>query len=518
MLQIRTVFMVAVTVFAGSWVAVHAQEGDLFDRAPWNASVGIGQINFEGDEEVEDGELISLKLGYNLDARWAVEGNLDIMPSLDGRSGENPNRNRLGGNQGTDPAVEDTWAARLAVELLVHLRTMDNLRFDPYLAAGVGLIHFDEEVDRGNDELLLTLGGGLMYHFDNAWALRGDIHTVVAGGDTEANAIYSVGLNYRWGTGIPAVVTLEGTGPKDTDGDGLTDEDEVTKYKTDPNNPDTDGDGLSDGQEVLVYGTDPLDPDTDDDGLKDGEEVLTYKTDPLNSDTDGDGLKDGEEVLTYKTDPLKPDTDGDGLKDGEEALTYKTDPLNPDTDGDGLKDGEEVVTYKTDPLNPDTDGDRLKDGEEVLTHRSDPLDRDTDDGGVEDGHEVIDDSTNPLDPQDDLIRYELRIEFDYDKWTIRDADFEELAQIIKTMQRDPGATLKIEGHTDKRKTSKLKYNQTLSENRAKAVKKYLVEEGDLDAGRLTAIGFNYSRPLVPNDTEENMQHNRRVEVYIRKSQ
>jgi outer membrane protein OmpA-like peptidoglycan-associated protein len=517
MLPIHKIFRAACAVIVGATLSSQAQEGDLFERAPWNASVGIGQINFEGDEEVEDGELIALRLGYNLDARWAIEGNIDIMPSLDGRSGENPNRTRLGGNVGTEPSVKDTWAARFAIELLLHLRTLENLRFDPYLAAGVGLIHFDEETDGGNDELMLTVGGGLMYHFDNAWALRGDIHTVVAGGDTEANAIYSIGVNYRWGTGIPALVTLAGTGPKDTDGDGLTDADEINKYGTDPNNPDTDGDGLSDGEEVQVYGTDPLNPDTDGDGLKDGEEVLKYKTDPLNPDTDGDGLKDGEEVLTYKTNPLNPDTDGDGLKDGEEVLNYKTDPLNPDTDGDGLKDGAEVLTHRTDPLNPDTDGDRLKDGEEVLTHRTDPLDRDTDDGGVEDGHEVIDDNTDPLDPKDDLIRYELLIEFDTDRDTIRNADYEELDQIIKTMQRDPGATLKVEGHTDQRKTSKRAYNQTLSEKRAKAVKKYLSDKGGIDGSRMETMGFNFSRPLVPNTTEANMQRNRRVEVYIRQS-
>ena len=518
MLKFRTVLWMMSAGLLASISCVQAQEGDLFKRAPWNASVGLGQINFEGDEEVEDGGLLALRLGYNLDARWAIEGNIDIMPSLDGRSGENPNRNRLGGNVGTEPAVADTWAARAAVELLLHLRTIKNLRFDPYLAAGVGLIHFDEQVDSGSDELILTAGGGLMYHFDNAWALRGDVHTVVAGGDTEANLIYSIGLNYRWGTEIPALVTLAGTGPKDSDGDGLTDADEINKYGTDPHNPDTDGDGLSDGEEVLVYGTDPLNPDTDGDGLKDGEEVLTYKTDPLNPDTDGDGLKDGEEVLTYKTDPLNPDTDGDRLKDGEEVLTYKTNPLNPDTDGDGLKDGEEVLTHKTDPLNVDTDGDRLKDGEEVLTHRSNPLDRDTDDGGVEDGHEVLDDNTDPLNGNDDLIRYELRIEFDLDGSTIRSGDFEEIGQIIKTMQRDPGATLKIEGHTDQRPTSKLKYNQTLSEKRAEAVKKYINQKGGIANSRMSTLGFNYSRPLVPNTSDANMQRNRRVEVYIRKSQ
>ncbi|GEM_PF-3001052 len=59
---------------------------------------------------------------------------------------------------------------------------------------------------------------------------------------------------------------------KDTDGDGLTD-DEERVLGTDPTLPDTDGDGLTDREEVRVFGTDPLKTDTDGDGFSDGQEV-----------------------------------------------------------------------------------------------------------------------------------------------------------------------------------------------------------------------------------------------------
>jgi len=58
---------------------------------------------------------------------------------------------------------------------------------------------------------------------------------------------------------------------------------------------DTDGDGLSD-EEELQLGTDPLNADTDGDGLSDRAEVKVWKTDPLNADTDGDKINDGDEV------------------------------------------------------------------------------------------------------------------------------------------------------------------------------------------------------------------------------
>lgn len=60
---------------------------------------------------------------------------------------------------------------------------------------------------------------------------------------------------------------------------------------------DTDGDGLTDEQETSL-GTNIQSTDSDSDGLFDFEEVKIYKTDPLNADTDGDGYKDGEEVRT----------------------------------------------------------------------------------------------------------------------------------------------------------------------------------------------------------------------------
>ena len=87
---------------------------------------------------------------------------------------------------------------------------------------------------------------------------------------------------------------------------------------------------------------------------------------------------------------------------------------------------------------------------------------------VADGHEVLEDGTDPLDPSDDLLLFELNIEFDTDKTDIKSPYFEDLDVVGKVLQRDPGATAVIEGHADQRKTSKRVYNQQLSERRAKA--------------------------------------------------
>jgi hypothetical protein len=66
----------------------------------------------------------------------------------------------------------------------------------------------------------------------------------------------------------------------DTDGDGLSDWDELFRYGTDPNRSDTDGDGLSDSSEILA-GANPLDADENNDGVPDGIAPATWAANPL---------------------------------------------------------------------------------------------------------------------------------------------------------------------------------------------------------------------------------------------
>jgi len=103
---------------------------------------------------------------------------------------------------------------------------------------------------------------------------------------------------------------------------------------------------------ILFLVLDEPDIDSDGDGLTDDEEVDTYGTDRFHSDTDYDELLDGEEI-TIGTDPRSPDSDGDGVRDGEE-IQIGIDPFNPDTDGDGINDSFEFYShnnfYLCDPI------------------------------------------------------------------------------------------------------------------------------------------------------------------------
>ena len=123
-------------------------------------------------------------------------------------------------------------------------------------------------------------------------------------------------------------------------------------------------------QMTLAYcvgtGTNPTENDTDGDGLSDDEEIFIAGTDPCLFDTDGDGLSDGDEV-ERRTNPLIVDTDSDGMPDGWEVANG----FNPrvadgtsDADSDGLSNLLEWQNG-TNPRNPDTDDDELIDSREV---------------------------------------------------------------------------------------------------------------------------------------------------------
>ncbi len=122
---------------------------------------------------------------------------------------------------------------------------------------------------------------------------------------------------------------------------------------------DTDGDGVPDGADQCPGFDDLADvdgdtipdgcDDTDGDGLTDHEEINTYRTDWNSTDTDGDALSDGDEVNTHNTNPNRIDTDSDGLPDFVELNISLTNAIIADTDGDRVFDGFERF-YDTDPL------------------------------------------------------------------------------------------------------------------------------------------------------------------------
>lgn len=104
------------------------------------------------------------------------------------------------------------------------------------------------------------------------------------------------------------------------------------------------------------------------------------------------------------------------------------------------------------------------------------------------------------------------IEFAYGKADLTPAGRETLGTVVRFMNDQPEISLEVWGHTDA-KGAEL-YNLRLSQKRAAAVMKFLVDSG-IAVSRLKSAGFGESRPLADNETDEGRERNRRVELNIR---
>lgn len=100
--------------------------------------------------------------------------------------------------------------------------------------------------------------------------------------------------------------------------------------------------------------------------------------------------------------------------------------------------------------------------------------------------------------------------FDTGSDRIRPESTPTLTEIGETLRRHASLRLRIEGHTDS--VGSAEANRTLSERRAEAVRRYLIEQYGIDASRLEAAGRGDARPIDSNETPEGRQNNRRVEL------
>ncbi len=87
-----------------------------------------------------------------------------------------------------------------------------------------------------------------------------------------------------------------------------------------------------------------------------------------------------------------------------------------------------------------------------------------------------------------------------------------MTYIAKILKETPGFHVQVDGHTDN--VGKPESNRKLSQERAEAVVKYLVQKKGADAKRLSAKGFGDTQPIADNKTEKGRAKNRRVDFTV----
>ncbi len=231
-------------------------------------------------------------------------------------------------------------------------------------------------------------------------------------------------------------------------------------------------------------------------------------------DSDGDGVADDEDdcpeiagILLNNGCPKVIDTDGDGIADKDDlcpeyAGTERLKGCPGDKDKDGVHNGidkcpDSVGAVDKNGCAVDTDGDGVADIKDkcpkvkgIVANKGCPKIK--------------------IDKADMVILNEAMrsVQFETGKASLKASSFKTLDQIVGMMKKYPKYKLAIGGHTDN--TGDAKNNLTLSKARALTCYDYLMSKG-VPRNKLSHNGFGMRKPLVPNDTSEGRQTNRRVE-------
>ena len=256
--------------------------------------------------------------------------------------------------------------------------------------------------------------------------------------------------------------------------------------------------------------------DRDDDGVIDSEDtcpdvkgLAAFQGCP---DTDNDGIQDSADACPDEAGTPEmngcPDQDGDTVADKDDAcIDVAGLPVLkgcPDADGDGIADqNDKCPTVKGDKANggcpwPDTDGDKVLDKDDKCPTVA---------GTVANNGcpEVSEDTMKKLND------YAKTILFDSAKSSFQKQTYSVLQAIVAILKEYPTAKFALEGHTDS--DGKDDANLVLSQNRAVAVKSFLIDNG-IASDRLTSEGFGEAKPAATNATKAGKAQNRRVEVKL----
>ncbi|WP_109832802.1 OmpA family protein [Reichenbachiella versicolor] len=103
------------------------------------------------------------------------------------------------------------------------------------------------------------------------------------------------------------------------------------------------------------------------------------------------------------------------------------------------------------------------------------------------------------------------IYFEFNNYRLKDQDRANLKSLVTTLKENPSVNIEIQGHADAIGTEE--QNMKISKWRANTVKKYLEYKG-IEEHRVKATAYGESKPLVPNEKEEERAKNRRIEIIV----
>lgn len=385
-------------------------------------------------------------------------------------------------------AIKDFKLTKFEGSLFAHYKFNNgyllrkDCKISPFLSLGLGLASYGNiqgatnNGDRTGTDFIVPLGVGVKYQINDDIAIQYLYQYNITNRDNHDLVV--AGGNDVFGEHLVSVIF--GLGKlKDTDKDGVPD-----KYDLCPNTPA--------GVKVDAKGC-PI--DTDNDGVADYLDKCPNT--PVGVKVDADGC------------PLDTDHDGvadylDKCPDTPAGVAVDANGCPLDADKDGVPDYLDKCPNTPSCAQVDANGCPLdRDGDGV----PDYLDKCPDVAGTVANYGCPEEKPKKVIPQ------ELKgIQFETNKDLINKISKPILNNAVAFMKANPAYNLEIDGYTDT--TGKAFYNLELSQKRANAVAKYLVNHG-IVATRLSESGFGQTLPIADNNTVEGRAKNRRVEFQVK---
>jgi outer membrane protein OmpA-like peptidoglycan-associated protein len=395
-------------------------------------------------------------------------------------------------NAASDPVIG------MRAQLIASLPIDSPIR--PFLTVGVGNEGLLKAVDfsKKDFDTDAVFGVGARWDFHRHFGARVDGRMLVVPGYNTTTAKSALTTDWEAHAGIYLRL---GTSAGDADKDGIDDDNDKCPNEAEDKDGfqdadgcpdlDNDGDGIADDKDKC-----PNDPETkngyqDDDGCPDV------------NDTDGDGIPDDKDKCPHEPETKNGYLDDDGCPD------------ELDKDNDGIVDSQDKCPDQPETKNgfEDTDGcpdewpDQDKDG---IFDKDDkcPSEPETK-NGFEDNDGCPDELPKKL--AKSFNGTMKGIVFEKGSSKVHKKSFKILDKAVALLKEYPEVKVEVSGHTDN--TGDAAENKKLSQERAEAVKAYLVEKG-VEVARIAAVGYGDEKPIADNKKKPGQAKNRRIEFRL----
>lgn len=405
----------------------------------------VGYNFFQSRQNLENAPIYGGRIGYNFTEHFGVEATGEfVSSSVDDKSKAFSREGEF-----TTP-IDDVDITMYHLDLIYHF--MPEAKFNPFIVAGYGAVHYSQEINSKNMSAI-DFGVGAKYWVADNVALRVDVRDNLLLDEQIHNIATTFGVVLRFG------------GKSNT----------VVAQVAPPVEGDSDGDGVPDGRDRCA-GT-PGGVAVDQQGCP--------------GDADRDGVADYLDKCSATPQGVAVDSNGCPLDSDKDGVADYLDKCSATPKG---------VAVDKNGCPPDSDKDGVADyldkcpgtaaGVAVQANGCPPAAKEVILAPEPKRTEV---AVAAGEPQVMVLAFE-DVHFDFDQSTLKPEAKTILKRNILLLKENPKARIRIAGYTSAAGSEE--HNQKLSERRADSVRRYLVDEGVIGADRLSMIGYGESNPAV----------------------